>query len=125
MSCENPSCPNQASEVVLQRCSGCSSSVYCSQTCQAAEWPNHKKICKLLPPAHLKGFSLNVTRMNRNCPELILDDDEEEEEDDRGEDSLAWLKVFTVNIKNDEWDTVRHINVQVITPSLTIWLGFL
>lgn len=29
------------------KCSGCSIAVYCSKECQLADWPNHKRICRI------------------------------------------------------------------------------
>ena len=29
----------------LKKCSGCGTTLYCSQTCQSNDWPNHSKVC--------------------------------------------------------------------------------
>ena len=32
----------------LQACSGCKTASYCGRSCQAADWPEHKTVCKML-----------------------------------------------------------------------------
>jgi hypothetical protein len=36
----------EKSQKEFQKCSGCNSVYYCSKTCQKADWPHHKNICK-------------------------------------------------------------------------------
>jgi hypothetical protein len=30
----------------LKKCSGCGTTLYCSQTCQSNDWPNHHRVCR-------------------------------------------------------------------------------
>ena len=40
-------CPPCGKENSRKKCGGCFSSFYCSQKCQAKDWPKHKKICQI------------------------------------------------------------------------------
>ncbi|KAK4038403.1 plasmid p 4b orf-3 family protein [Parachaetomium inaequale] len=46
--CDSPSCPKPADSApaTLLLCSRCRTTRYCSQACQAASWPAHKKQCR-------------------------------------------------------------------------------
>jgi len=46
-SCELASCGAKEAHVKhFSRCAACTAVVYCSKTCQTADWPAHKKACK-------------------------------------------------------------------------------
>jgi hypothetical protein len=49
--CQNTACPRDrlgAENAVSKSCKRCDSSYYCSQACQLAHWPVHKKVCARL-----------------------------------------------------------------------------
>ncbi|KAJ6464202.1 hypothetical protein C8R47DRAFT_1079750 [Mycena vitilis] len=58
--CANPVLP------VLKRCAGCGVARYCTEKCQAADWPEHRQLCKLRDTS-LAGFA------SRNVPDEVLD----------------------------------------------------
>ena len=43
--------------LILKICSGCHSVSYCGSACQRAGWPGHKKVCKEIQTASIKGGS--------------------------------------------------------------------
>ncbi|TCD65878.1 hypothetical protein EIP91_002038 [Steccherinum ochraceum] len=44
-------CKNDSSEQQMSRCSRCRLSRYCGTQCQRADWPRHKKVCKMVDSA--------------------------------------------------------------------------
>ena len=47
-STQTEKCGNCGATVNLMKCTKCSTAVYCSKTCQIANWPEHKMVCKIL-----------------------------------------------------------------------------
>ncbi|KAI9063088.1 hypothetical protein FKP32DRAFT_1628777 [Trametes sanguinea] len=47
IACSNYNCPRMSNKLSnMSRCSACKAPVYCTRTCQAADWKRHKKFCK-------------------------------------------------------------------------------
>ena len=43
-------CEQKGADVKLQACSGCTTTYYCSTTCQKQDWKQHKQTCQPPPP---------------------------------------------------------------------------
>lgn len=64
--CQNPKCTNLNS--VTKRCSQCRQAMYCGQTCQQADWRQHKIVCTSRP-VEVSPSSMNLNSLFK--PELI------------------------------------------------------
>jgi len=51
--CCNSNCPN-GKNIHAMKCGGCETSWYCGETCQKADWPNHKFECRDVARIHLE-----------------------------------------------------------------------
>ena len=51
-----PACHTCGLTTKLRRCGGCNDAYYCSTTCQAQHWPEHRSYCKRdVPTSDLRG----------------------------------------------------------------------
>jgi hypothetical protein len=65
--CHVDSCIPSASKDALKLCARCKVVSYCSRECQANDWPDHKKHCKIL--AELRKDKAKVSAIARNFEE--------------------------------------------------------
>jgi len=53
------------------KCSRCKSAIYCGQVCQRADWPLHKKVCKLSLPEKERSLEPSTTSLIQNVTEAL------------------------------------------------------
>jgi MYND finger len=46
--CNNRNCGKSVLDATLMNCGNCQIYKYCSKDCQAQDWPEHKKVCRIL-----------------------------------------------------------------------------
>lgn len=66
--CEN--CQKDLTE--LLKCGGCNSVYYCSQTCQKANWGEHKKVCSFKPSQTTKSEALKEAQEKQKIDDYTL-----------------------------------------------------
>ncbi|KAK0222768.1 hypothetical protein EDD85DRAFT_1028206 [Armillaria nabsnona] len=70
--CGNAQCPKKTGKEVTTTqfmcCTGCQLELYCSRTCQRADWnPQHHDFCKHIKMARNEGRTLPISRSDRNA----------------------------------------------------------
>jgi hypothetical protein len=90
-------------------CGSCQSISYCSQTCQKADWPLHKKICKsftTIPtrPSYLHRLSI-LLPVDSKDPQLVWVKCTRHKNDD---DGISWESPETQSLLDSENLNTRH-----------------
>lgn len=55
-----------------KKCSKCKIACYCSRECQVADFPKHKRVCKILAKMNLNSSPENITLLPTLCSKIPL-----------------------------------------------------
>jgi hypothetical protein len=71
--CAHPSCgeTSESTKTNLKFCAGCQAVRYCTKTCQAADWKEHKLVCKPLKAMLPVAYSFQVVEATENRQEFV------------------------------------------------------